>query len=186
MYANAYRRIFQGLLLVLLDFRIQFIDILPDFLGYILIFRALGTLASQHPYFSKGRPFALVLIFLSLVTIIKLPNANILEDSLATQQLEWLLLGQGIFILDLFLFFWLSQGVCQLATERGLEELREKASFRWKFYLTVASILLVYTPFTLNLDPAWNMLMIVFVILQFGALLLLLGLFKMAQRKLAD
>ena len=186
MFTDAYRRIFQGLLLVLLDFRIASIDILPDFVGYILVFRALGTLATQHPYFSKAKPFALVLIFVSLVTIIEQPKVNLLDYSLAAQQLGWLFVGQGIFILDLFFFFWLTQGIVKLASDRELEELREKASFRWKFYLTIASILLIYTPFALNLDPAWNMLIVVFVILQFVAQLLLLGLVRTAQRELAD
>ena len=186
MFAAAYRRMFLGLLLVFLDFRIQFIDILPDFLGYILVYQALGKLTAQHPYFSKGKPFALVLVFLSLVTIIEPPNSNLLENSLNEQQLGWILVGQGNLILDLFLFFWLCQGICLLATERGLDVLREKATFRWKFYLIVTSILLVYTPFTLNLDPAWNMLMIVFLVLQFIILLLLLGLIRTAQRELAE
>lgn len=186
MFADAYRHIFQGLLLVLLDFRISFFDILPDFLGYILVFRALGTLASQDLCFSKGKPFALALIFMSLTMIIEPPKANLLEFSLAAQQLGWVLLAQGISILELFLLFWIGQGIYKLSNEREIMDLRDKASFRWKFYLTVTSILLVYTPFALNIDPAWNMLMIVFLILQFWAMLLLLGLVRTAQQLLKD
>lgn len=186
MFSMAYRRIFQGLLLVLLDFRIQYFDILPDFLGYILIFRALGTLAEQHSYFSKAKPYALVLIFLSLTSIFEVPQTNLLEHSISTQELGWLLLAQGIMILDVVVLYWICQGIGELAKERSLDELREKARFRWQFYFAVTSVLLVYTPFALNLDPSWNMLMIPLVILMFWAMLLVLGLVRTAEVELKD
>ena len=186
MFSMAYRRIFQGLLLVLLDFRIQYLDILPDFLGYILIFCALSTLAAQHSFFSKARPFALLLVFLSLGSIIETPKANLLEFSLSTQELGWLLLEQGKIIVDLFLFYWLCQGIQELAQERALAVLQEKARFRWRFYFTVTCILLVYAPFALNLEPSWNILMIPILVLLFAAMLLLLGLVRTAQHELKD
>ncbi|RXT01914.1 hypothetical protein [Ammoniphilus sp. CFH 90114] len=186
MYTTAYQRLFQGFLLILLDLRIQFFDILPDFVGYILVFRALGILASQHLNFSKAKPFALALIFLSLTNLLPFTQANLLEYSFSTQELGWLVIGQAIILTELFLLYWIIQGIYEVAKDRGNEELQEKAQFRWKFYFIATSVLLVYTPFALNLDPAWVQLMILFVVALFLAMLLILGLIRSAGRELKD
>ncbi len=186
LLADAFQRIFIGLLLVFLDFRIQYVDILPDFIGYIFIFRALDTLARQHPCFSRARPFALALIFLSVTSLVVTPGMNLLEGPPSTQDLSWTLLGQVLTVLDLFLIYWLSQGIYELAKERKLEELQEKAQYRWKFYFLATAVILVYTPFSINIEPALNLVMFPLVILLFWSMILLLGLVRMARKELAD
>lgn len=54
--------IFIGLLFVFLDFDIQFgaskVGLIPDFIGYILIFIGLAELTAGNDRFSRVRPFA--------------------------------------------------------------------------------------------------------------------------------
>ncbi|MFK4998462.1 hypothetical protein ACI2OX_17435 [Bacillus sp. N9] len=72
-------RIFWGLMLVLLDIHIVFIDLLPDFIGYLLIASALGTLQPFSTKFSKAKGIAYALAFLSLPYLL-VPQMNILKE----------------------------------------------------------------------------------------------------------
>ena len=66
-------RIFWGLLFVVLDIRINSIDlILPDFIGYILIVRGLSLLAPEHQWFQRARLFAIIMVFVSIPSLIEM------------------------------------------------------------------------------------------------------------------
>lgn len=65
-------RIFWGLLFVVLDIRINSVDlILPDFVGYILIVSGLSLLVPHDKWFRTARLVAVVLIFVSLTTLVE-------------------------------------------------------------------------------------------------------------------
>lgn len=56
--------IFRGLLLVLLDFTVSFengavLGLLPDFIGFFLIYRGLKQMVPESGHFAKARPWAL-------------------------------------------------------------------------------------------------------------------------------
>jgi len=72
MRRNAFTSIFWGLLFVVLDIRIGSIDlILPDFIGYILLFQGLTALAPDHRSFRTARVLAAVMIVGSLPSLIE-------------------------------------------------------------------------------------------------------------------
>jgi hypothetical protein len=65
-------RIFWGLLLVVLDIRIDSVDlILPDFVGYILIVSGLTPLVQYDKWFRRARVVAFIMIFVSLITFVE-------------------------------------------------------------------------------------------------------------------
>jgi len=73
MRREGFISIFWGLLFVVLDIRIGSIDlILPDFIGYILIFKGLTSLASEHRGFRKARVFAAIMFFVSIPSLIEM------------------------------------------------------------------------------------------------------------------
>src|SRR5687767_1975423 len=73
MRREAFISIFWGLLFVVLDIRIGSIDwILPDFIGYILIFKGLTSLAPEHRGFRTARVLAVVMVFLSLPSLVEM------------------------------------------------------------------------------------------------------------------
>ena len=63
--------IFWGFFLVFLDFNLSFggisVDILPDVLGYLLIFFGAGEMAEESERFARMRPIAVVLAVLNLI-----------------------------------------------------------------------------------------------------------------------
>jgi hypothetical protein len=67
-----FKRIFWGLLFVVLDVRINSIDLfLPDFVGYILIVSGLGLLAPHDKWFRRARVMAIIMIFFSLTDLVE-------------------------------------------------------------------------------------------------------------------
>lgn len=73
MRRNGFISIVWGLLFVVLDIRIGSIDfILPDFIGYLLIFKGLTLLASEHPAFRKARVFAVIMLFVSIANLVEM------------------------------------------------------------------------------------------------------------------
>lgn len=78
MRPEGFISIFWGLLFVVLDIRIGSIDlILPDFIGYILIFKGLTLLAPEHRSFRKARVFAAIMFFISIPSLIEIGNAAV-------------------------------------------------------------------------------------------------------------
>lgn len=70
-------RIFWGLLFVVLDIRINSIDlILPDFIGYILIANGLSLLAPQDRWFRRARLFAIIMAFVSIPSLIEIDSKS--------------------------------------------------------------------------------------------------------------
>ena len=61
--------IFAGLLIVMIDFNFtvndSVIELLPDFIGYFLIFRGLGILNGESEEFGKAKPWTIGMIAFS-------------------------------------------------------------------------------------------------------------------------
>ena len=67
-----FNRIFWGLLFVVLDIRINSIDLfLPDFVGYIFIVSGLGLLAPHDKWFRRARIIAIFMICFSLTDLVE-------------------------------------------------------------------------------------------------------------------
>ena len=64
-----YNKMFWGFIVIFLDFRIGGFDIIPDFVGFIMIFQALSELELKNDIFSKARNFAGPMILLSIPDI---------------------------------------------------------------------------------------------------------------------
>jgi hypothetical protein len=70
--------IFWGLLFVVLDVRLGSFDlILPDFIGYLLIFKGLRLLASEHRGFRTAGVLAAVMIVVSIPSLVEMRSAPV-------------------------------------------------------------------------------------------------------------
>jgi hypothetical protein len=107
--------VFWGLLLVILDFNINGIDILPDVVGYILVAIGCAGLSSVSHRFSTASVLSCILAALALI-------AYILRGSIATG-LEYVSLA-----VDIAMIWFLLGGVMELATARQRMDLSERAS----------------------------------------------------------
>ncbi|WP_020618571.1 hypothetical protein [Paenibacillus daejeonensis] len=64
-----FRKLSWGFMFILLDLHIYIFDVLPDFIGYLLILSALSRLETYYPGYKKGVPVALLLFVVSLLSL---------------------------------------------------------------------------------------------------------------------
>jgi hypothetical protein len=87
MRRAAFISIFWGLLFVVLDIRIGSIDlVLPDFIGYILIYKGLTSLAPEHRGFRRARVLAVVMFFVSIPSLVEM-SSNPMDPAFLKRQL---------------------------------------------------------------------------------------------------
>jgi low temperature requirement protein LtrA len=122
--STRFAQIFWGLLLVILDLRINRIDILPDFLGYILVALGCGGLTSFSRDFSTARTLSWILVAFALV-------GYVLHGSAAT------VFGILNLAVDCAMMWFLLGGVMELAMARQRSDLSERASNRRIAYVVV-------------------------------------------------
>lgn len=110
--------IFFGWLLVFLNFTINGFDILPDFIGYLLIFGGVNRLAEKSPYFSEARIFALVMCMVSFSDLLHLETVTIESESL----FMLLLMAASILMtfIPVYMMYLITRGVADLEWETGV------------------------------------------------------------------
>ena len=110
--------IFFGWQLVFLNFTINGFDILPDFIGYLLIFAGVNKLAEKSPYFSEARIFALVMCMVSFSDLLHLETVTIESESL----FMLLLMTASILMtfIPVYMMYLITRGVADLEWETGV------------------------------------------------------------------
>lgn len=160
MYST-YNNLLWGFVLAFFNFRISGFSIIPDFVGFILIYNGLDKLAQQHDLFKKARPFALILIFLSLPSTFELPSQNLLTNPLANQNLSLILLSQLRMITLILLTYYICGAVSALAKSNGLVVLRIESNNIWIAFLATSVAILIATPFMLTILLGYNAVLII-------------------------
>jgi hypothetical protein len=128
-----YRRfgqIYWGLLLVILDFKVNDIDLLPDFIGYILVATGARGLLEVSDRFRIVRNLSWCL------AIISVANSLLFGD----RSLVWELVAAA---LDCAMMWFLLGGVIDISSARDRLDLAEQASHRRIAYLTLMCIVTI-------------------------------------------
>ncbi|MHB1418395.1 MAG: hypothetical protein ACYCX4_02230 [Bacillota bacterium] len=149
---TGFNKIYLGLLLVLLDFRIQGVDILPDFIGYIIVFNGLGQMLDWNPHYEQARRYVPFLVILSFLDIYQVQHpVGLFNFSPGTVLIVFL--GVIAAALDLFVIFHVCTGIKEMAVAAGDMDLNLKAETRWSYYLyskiaiAVSMLFLLIGPF---------------------------------------
>ncbi|MDP5275580.1 hypothetical protein [Chengkuizengella axinellae] len=168
----AFNRIFWGILFWF-DFRINDFDILPDIVGYILIFSGLSLLLQQNSHFISAQKLSIPLIVLSIFDVITL-NIGFLGYFIFV----------GFTILNLLLVFHLCKGIEVWARFNAQYQLADLAMNRWKIYFIVSVVGAALVTGALIILPLAFLLIIPLLIANIIAIILLLTLMKNAQKEL--
>ena len=163
MYAKGYNRLFWGMVFISFNINLGFINILPDFAGYIFIYSGLSILSSQHKLYEKGKTPAAILILLTLKDIWHDPNNNILTVQFYDIGLVTLIIGTITIIIKVYLLYILCKGIYELCKERGLNKLMDSIISSWKFYFAISLIYVAYVPFSINLYSEFRVIFIIIV-----------------------
>ena len=130
--------IFFGYLLVFLNIRINGFDIMPDFIGYLLIFAGANKLRERSSYFSKARFWAL---FMGVVAFSDLLHLEII--TIESELFMTLLVFVSVFftVIPLYLMYLITKGVAELEWDMGVHLGADKLMLVWKINATVTLLL---------------------------------------------
>ncbi|OBZ13698.1 hypothetical protein [Bacillus sp. FJAT-26390] len=164
---SALRRLRWGLVIAFLDIRIGYVDILPDFIGYMMIASALHAMSTYQPVFNKAKWIAIVLV------VVSMPNALIhtgifLSDFTAVP-IQQQLYAQALLGLHVVLAYLVFEGLGLLAKQDGQEILLDSVRSRKCLYMVILAAQLIFYPFLLNLDKSWISLFILLALFSFIA-----------------
>lgn len=146
---KSYSRIAWGLSLELVDFRLGSFDILPDFLGYLLIMLGLSGLRSNGRYFSIAWGAAGIQLVMSLLQLLGL-QMGISLTRYETPSLSVLMLTSIVIAIDLVMIFGICGGIRANALERRKLELAHSARGGWRVLFAFGALMLFLLPFQLN------------------------------------
>ena len=150
MSAAGLSKFYWGFLFIMVDFRFNGIDFLPDIVGFILFAVGFGLLAAESIYFSQARNPNMVMIILSIFSIYEAP-AQGEGIHIAPGWPLGLIIGICFLVFTLLVVYNLFMGVRELAGRAGRSELAGEAEQRWKqfFVLQVAgacAYLIIFIP----------------------------------------
>lgn len=178
MVRRGFMFLFWGFLLSFLDFRINGLDLLPDFVGYIIISAGLGTLSQWNIQFGKAKFYSLLLIFLSLPDLIVSLNQNM--------AIPYFILALIVTIFSVLLIWLVCQGIIEMAIVADKPGLADQAASRRKLVLAI----LLLTPCLIGLGTLDRklglILMIPILILLIVTVILVLLLMRRAALELPD
>jgi len=125
MIQKSFMRIFWGLLFIILDIKLNDLDlILPDFIGYILICTALASLEQLHPRFGKAKLYAAAMVIVSLAEMLRINPFSVLRI------LE--------IVLNLLMIWHTCTAIREVALERSNISLSDTATKRRTLYMVVS------------------------------------------------
>jgi hypothetical protein len=166
-------QIFWGLLLVILDFRINRIDILPDLIGYILVAVGCAGLAGVSRHFSTASVLSWVLAAFPLI-------ACALRGSTAT------VFGFLSLAVDCAMMWFLLGGVMELAAARERMDLSTHAANRRIAYGALMGLAALAGFVAQGSRDAAVVMAVVLVICTLLVLFLILDLIHRAKHELAN
>ena len=168
---------------LLLQYNIVFrgFDILPDFIGFIFIYKGLTTLTVDSKYFTVARRIILPLTGLSLVNFY---NFQYQPDFLLTITTALDIFKIIVFSLTMYLVYNLFRGAIEVAEDLGDDYLETTIRQRLYVYLGIAGIFLTISvvslfPFTNVSATMQTLFVFTYLVYLFALLIIASGMYKM-------
>jgi hypothetical protein len=142
MIERGFNKFYWGFIFIMLSFKIQGFDILPDIVGYLFLASGFSDLASKSAYFDTAAKYNIPMIILSIFSIYQAPaQPGVINfGPLGLFMIPVMIAG---FVLDLLVIYNLFAGVREMADKAEIYEMGYESDKRWNSYLTlkVASLL---------------------------------------------
>ena len=173
MFESAFNKFYWGFFFIMIDFRLQGVDILPDIIGFCLFAAGLSVLASRSSHFEKARSLNMFMIIFSIFQIYERPTQSSGINFGFLGPIGFLI-GIAAIIVNLYVIYNLFMGIRDMASLQGQINIREEAEKRWTQYLLLqlagifAIILIIVPPIALIFIILLFVLSIVFAIVIMG------------------
>ncbi|WDC84127.1 hypothetical protein PL321_17965 [Caloramator sp. mosi_1] len=134
MNKGVYRYLFWGMIYIFLNINIYFLNVLPNFIGYIYVFYALIKLSQQKEFFNKAKIPTVILIVLGITDILE---KNYLYRLVELQDLRLLLefLTSLESVLFLYVLYVLCEGISTIAKDQGFSDIANSIKRMFKIFL---------------------------------------------------
>ncbi|QVK17293.1 hypothetical protein KHQ81_10555 [Mycoplasmatota bacterium] len=136
-----FKKIFIGTILILQDFKILGLNILPDFIGYIIIFIGLSEIIHLSSKFKIAKIMSFILIFLSIPDIYFIPIPFI----------PYYFFKHTIIYTVIYIIFsyFLFIGIKETATSIHNSNLAKMSLFSWLLAVVsgIGSVIIIINPF---------------------------------------
>jgi|WetSurMetagenome_2_1015567.scaffolds.fasta_scaffold65076_2 hypothetical protein len=150
MHNSGFRKFYWGFFFILIDFKINGFDILPDIIGYILFAVGFSILAKDSIYFVTAGKYNIPMIILSIFSIYEKPAQG---NGINLGAISWLglLLSVAGLVLNLLVVYNLFVGIKDMAEKQKKAEIYSQAGQRWHQYLilqlaALGSFLVIFIP----------------------------------------
>lgn len=173
MSESAFNKFYWGFFFIMIDFRLQGVDIIPDIIGYLLLAAGFNILASRSSCFEKAKSLNMFMIILSLFQIYERPAQGSGINFGALGPIGFLS-GMAATIINLFVIYNLFMGIKDMASLQGEINVKEEAEKRWTQYLMLqlaglfAIILIIIPPIAMIYIIVLFVISIVFTIAIMG------------------
>lgn len=147
---KAFNRIIVGLIFIVFDINIG-INLLPDFIGYVLIYDGCRLLSEKEENFKKAILPSKILAITSFLQIIGkyLKNNNVIYWNFPMISE---LLGIIIAIVWLYIVYHICKGIYNLAEERTLVYITSRTKIIWNIYFYLMVVTTGIKPLVLTLS----------------------------------
>lgn len=133
------KELFLGMLFVFLDVNVgiqdHILDVLPDFVGYLIMQRGLFNLSDESRYFEKARPVAMGMTVYSVVLYVMDIMATTIHDRFVS-----FCLGLAAMVCSLLIGFWIVSGVRDMERSRNWNLEGEKLHSLWLYAAVIQCI----------------------------------------------
>ncbi len=150
MNESGFRKLYWGFLFILIDFRINGFDILPNIAGYILFAVGFSILAEKSLYFIKARNFNIPMIVLSLFSIYQKSGqgSGIQLGSLGLFSIP---IAIAALVLKLLVVYNLFMGIKEMAKNEVQMDIYTEADSMWRQFLllqfaVIFAFVLIFIP----------------------------------------
>jgi len=162
---GAMRQTMWGFIFLLVDIRLISFDILPDWIGYLLV--AFGCSKAFSMTAIRSFRYAQLTAVVLLLSYIAITIVNVSTGQSSTVDLNRppgysaaFYMVTAAQTIHLLLVFWICSATHAYASGHGLSELSAKSRGRWTGYLVCSTAILITTSFIPNGDHSFALIII--------------------------
>jgi hypothetical protein len=176
MSESGLNKLYWGFLFIMISFKIQGFDILPDIVGYLLFASGFSNLASSSSYFSIAARYNIPMIILSFFSIYQSPvqGGGVQLGPLGIFSIP---LAIASFVLNLLVVYNLFMGIKEMAEKQGQSDLAKESDEKWNQY-KMLQIAILFSFILLLIPPLAIVYIIVLFVISIILAISILGFIK--------
>ncbi|WP_163192259.1 hypothetical protein [Clostridium thermarum] len=147
---KGFNKFYWGFLFIMIDFRLQGIDVLPDLIGYVFLAEGFHILSDFSQHFSKAGALNIVMLALSIFSIYEKPA----QDGGINYGIFGplgILIGIVAVIIGIMSIYYMFCGIKSIAEKKEKQDIYHEANKRWVQYFLLqlaglVSFILIFIP----------------------------------------